>query len=166
MKIEKQKKVLKWILGRAYRAKDHKEQLEKRLAHIRIEMNSPCMAVNYGFAPKSKKVGGGASDLPIKLIEIEEKIAEQIRVVGDAEKEIMEILDYIPINMIERQIMELRHLDMMSWYEISDAIYMTRQNCYRKYKNALGNLLQIPAVLEIIEKKEKEYDDWILYAKK
>ena len=149
MDREKQKDILKWMLGRAFRAENHKKQLKERLARIRQEMDAP-----YGN-------GDGAAARVIKLTEVEEKIVEQMKVVAEAEIRVMEIIEYIPIHEVARQILELRHIDMMTWYEIAEAIPMSRQQCSRKYKEALDSLLQYPEIQKKVEKAEPDYDAWI-----
>ena len=161
MDREKQKDILKWMLGRAFRAENHKKQLKERLARIRQEMDAPYEAIKYDAMPRSQGNGDGAAALVIKLTEVEEKIVEQMKVVAEAEIRVMEIIEYIPIHEVARQILELRHIDMMTWYEIAEAIPMSRQQCSRKYKEALDSLLQYPEIQKKVEKAEPDYDAWI-----
>ena len=39
---------------------------------------------------------------------------------------VMDILAYLPVNSLEREICELRHIDMKSWRQISEQIPMSR----------------------------------------
>lgn len=162
MDREKQVGILKWLLGKAYRAENHKKQLKERLARIRQEMEAPYGAIRYDAMPRAQgESDGPAAALVLKLTEVEEKIVEQIKVVAEAQSRVMEIIEYIPIHEVERQILELRHIDMMNWYDIAEEIPMSRAQCHRRYNEALETLLQYPEVMEKVEKAEPEYDAWI-----
>ena len=42
-----QEDVLKWMLGQAFRAEDHKRRLDERLKRINAERNAPIGGVGY-----------------------------------------------------------------------------------------------------------------------
>ena len=159
MDRETQKAVLKWLLGQAYRAEEHKQQLTERLERIRAEMRAP-MAVKYNQMPRAKKTGEGAAEYVLKLEEIEEKIMEQISAVAEAKMKVMEIIAYIPVHEPARQIMELRHIDMKDWYQIGEQMYMSRQQCGRYYRGALEALLEYKEIMGRVKKAEEDYIIW------
>lgn len=160
MDREEQKEILKYLLGQAYRAENHKKQLKERLANIRSEMNAPMGAAKYNPMPRSKKNGDGTADFVTKLSEIEEKILEQINMVSEAKLKVMEIIEFVPIHAVARQILELRHIDMKNWYQIEDQIFMSRQQCSRYYKDALDTLLGYPEIQKKVADAEADYNAW------
>ena len=53
MRKENEKaEVLKWLLGRIYRARQKKKRLDERLAKIRAERNAPLGGVSYPERPE------------------------------------------------------------------------------------------------------------------
>ena len=160
MDKETQKDILKWVLGSAFRAENHKNQLKERLAKIRAEMEAPMGTVKYNPMPRSKDVRDGAAEYMLKLSEIEEKIMEQIGLVSEAKMQVMKIIEFIPIHEPSRQIMELRHIDMKNWYQISEQLFMSRQQCDRLYREALEALLEYGEVRKAVKAAEKDYMVW------
>lgn len=73
----------------------------------------------------------------------------------------MDILDYLPIHSIERQICELRHIDFKPWSVISAEIPMSRSQVYRRYRMALDTLLKNQRVQAVMKEYEGEYDKYI-----
>lgn len=161
MDREKQRKILKWMLGQAFRADRHKKQLEERLKRIRAEMAAPYGAVKYDGMPRSQGVGDGAAALVLKEAEIEERITDQIKNVMTAKMRVMDIIECIPMGGATRQIVELRHIDMFKWREIEKAIPMSRQQCSRLYNMAIDSLLQRPTIERKVNLAESEYDAWV-----
>lgn len=131
MDKEKQVRVLKYLLGQAYRSNKHRVQLDARIR--------------------------GACRIP----GIEERILAQKREVEQAAAQVLDILDQLPIHSIERQICELRHIDSKTWIEISEEIPMSRSQVYRRYRMALDALLANRRVQAVMEEYEGEYDEYI-----
>lgn len=158
MEKRNQKDILKWMLGRAYAAEKREKQLKERWKRIRQEMDAPYGAVRYDAMPRSQGCGDGAAAMVFKLEEVEEKLIEQIKIAADEKMYVMEIIAYIPPYDLKRQILELRHIDMRKWHEIAAEIPMSRQQCSRKYTEALEELLLHPEVQEKVNRAEPEYN--------
>ena len=56
----------------------------------------------------------------------------------------MTIIEYIPITEIDREIFEMRHIDMMQWPDIEAAIPMSKSQCIRLYNATIDRLLLNP----------------------
>ena len=134
MDKEKQEEVLKYLLGRIYRADKHKNQLDARLKNI---------------AERRQMENLPAEDEPTSIrywiSDIECRILDQKKEIDQAIAQVMDIIDYLPINSIERQICELRHIDFKPWGAISAEIPMSRSQVNRRYKAAVKFLLKISA---------------------
>lgn len=150
MDKKKQAEVLKYFLGRIYRSDRHKSQLDARIR---------------GITAKRQIEGCPAGEDPASIwywiSDIEERILNQKREIDLAITQVMDILDYLPIHSIERQICELRHIDFKSWGAISAEIPMSRSQVYRRYRMALDALLENQRVQVVMKEYEGEYDKYI-----
>ncbi len=162
---EKRRKVLKWTLSKLYRADKKKRYLEDRLRRIAAEMNAPIGGSGYSPLPRnSGKVSDGAASIIIRLSEIEERVYRQKEAVDKALNTVMDIIDYLPEDDpeggLEREIMEMHHIDFMRWKDISKAIPMSRSQVNRRYKAGLDKLISYKRIQKIIDDSEEEYDAW------
>ena len=115
---------LKRYLSQYYRAKERQKILRERLADIRTELN-----------PAGKN--GRNTSLAIKMAEIEDRIAQQSEIEATAILDIMEVLEFLPQDSVEREIMEMRHIDCKPWNEIMRTIHLSRAPCFRRYSTGL-----------------------------
>lgn len=146
----KQTEVLKYLLGRIYRADKHKNQLDARLENIIAR----------------RRVGNmPAEDDPTSIkywiSDIESRILEQKKEIDRAVAQVMDIIDYLPMHSIERQICELRHIDCKPWGAISAEIPMSRTQVYRRHKSAIKLLLENQRIQVMTEEHENEYDTYM-----
>ncbi len=146
----KQIEVLKYFLGRIYRSNKHKSQLDARIR--RIKAKRKIERCHEGEDPAS---------ICCWISDIEDRILEQKREIDMAIAQVMDILDYLPIHSIERQICELRHIDFKPWGAISAEIPMSRSQVYRRYRMALDTLLENQRVQAVMKEYEWEYDKYI-----
>lgn len=152
--------VLKWMLGQVYRAEKRKHYLDDRLARIAAERDAPIGGQGYDPMPRSGSNGAGAASILFKLAEIEDRIYEQKAEVEKSIVRVMDILEYLPINSAERDICELRHIDMMKWSEIQDDIPMSHSQVHKIYQRAINMLLSFPRVMKMVEDNR---DDYVAY---
>lgn len=160
MQKDRQVKVLKHMLGQIYRADKRRRQLDDRLETVRARRQSPIGGVGYAPAPKGSKRGDGASAIIFKLAEIEDKIRAQKREIDDAVVRVMDIIDCLPVNSIEREICELRHIDLKPWGAIAASIPMSRSQVNRRYNAAIDLLLTDRRIREMVAMHEEEYLHW------
>ena len=50
---------------------------------------------------------------------------------------IMDVLEFLPQDSVEREIMEMRHIDCKPWNEIMRTIHLSRAPCFRRYSTGL-----------------------------
>lgn len=155
--------ILKWMLGQRYRAEKRKRQLEDRLSNIAEEREAPIGGVGYKPLPRSSSGNGnGAASILLKLSDIEERIYAQKEEVEKTIVRVMDIIEYLPVDSLEREICELRHIDMKPWKEIQEEIPMSRSQCNKRYNKAMEMLLNNGRILYMIEESEGDYVDWKL----
>lgn len=150
MNKKKQVKVLKYFLGRIYRSDKHKSHLDARITGIKAKRR-------VEGCPEAED----PASIRYWMSDIEDRILEQKREIDLAIAQVMDILDYLPIHSIERQICELRHIDFKPWREISAEIPMSRSQVYRRYRMALNALLANKRVQAVMKEYEGEYDEYI-----
>lgn len=141
MDKKRQVEILKYILGRIYRSDEHKNQLDARIR---------------GIGERQK---AAAARFPVS--DIAGRILEQKREIDQAVTQVLDILDCLPVNSIERQICELRYIDYKPWSVISAEIPMSRSQVYRRYKTALNILLSNQYIQNIVKEHEDEYEKYI-----
>lgn len=150
MDKKKQIEVLKYFFGRIYRSNKHKSQLDARIRGIKAKRQiEGCTA------------GEDPASIRYWISDIEDRILEQKREIDMAIAQVMDIMDYLPIHSIERQICELRHIDFKTWGAISAEIPMSRSQVYRRYRMALDMILENQRVQDVMKEYEGEYDKYI-----
>ena len=107
---------LKNYLGQYYKAKFKRKQLEVRLKNFREEMVG-AKGISYSPVPRGQS-GGTTSkteDYVVKALEIEDRIMKQQVEVQRAMLAVMEVMDFLPIDSVERSVLEYRHIDCLPW---------------------------------------------------
>lgn len=136
--------LLKDYLGRYKRAKDKKEELEARVKMIRADIR-----FSDGRSMEDE------TSLKARISEIEARIDRQKDTMAKFILETMDIMDYLPSESLERSILEMRHIDCLSWREICRRQHMSRTPCCRYYRDGLDTILQNKRVRKIL----KEYEE-------
>ncbi len=85
---------------------------------------------------------------------------QQVRV-DQAILRVMDIIEYLPEDSLEKEICEYRHIDMMSWRQIEIAVPMSRSQCNNRYNEAIRMLLQNARVKEIAHEEREKYEEYI-----
>lgn len=151
--------ILKWILGKTYRAERRKTLLNNRLKRIREEVEGPIGGKGYSPLPRAKeKQNSGAAGIMEKISDIEERIYAQKADIEETIVKTMDILEHLPKNSTERDICEMRHIDMMSWPKIQDEIHISRSQCFKIYQDALNGILKNERIQKIVEEYREEYE--------
>ncbi|MBR1736345.1 MAG: hypothetical protein IJ736_04940, partial [Firmicutes bacterium] len=106
-------KYLKQYLNRYRAAKNRKDNLTHRLEEIRAEFGSPIKGIGFEQSAVSKthKVGDGAAALTFRLAEIEDRIETERVIMQQRLAETMDIIELLPKDSIERDIVELKYID-------------------------------------------------------
>lgn len=151
------RRILKRYLSQYYRAKEKQAVLRKRLAELQEELQHPGIisqplgSVKYG---KGGHTSYGAASLVFRIGDIEDRIQRQIEVEARSINDIMDILDFLPPESRERDILEYRHIDCKPWSEIMDMVHLTRSPCFECYKKGLDKLLTYKKVRVTLEEFE------------
>lgn len=155
-----QRLILKWMLEQIIRAKKRKVQLEERLIRINAERNAPIGSPGYQPLPRNGGKNEGAASIVLKLAEIEDRIYAQREEVEESIVRVMDILDFLPVNSVEREICELKYIDLKSGREIEDEIPMSHSQVFVHFNRALDMLLQNETVRKMCRENEAAYLDW------
>ncbi len=123
-----ERRILKKYLTRYYRAKEKKALLQSRLHGLK------------------KTIAPGGENFS----EIEARMQGQAEEAERSVLGIMDILDCLPADSIERTVMELRHIDCKTWQKICDTAYLSRASCFRHYNKGMDTLLESDKVRSII----------------
>ena len=137
----KDEDVLKWILSQRFRATKKKLALEERKKAITLEQDG------------IDKPAGIAAIVE----EINNRMQKQQARVNQAIIRVMDIIDYLPNDSLEKEICEYRHIDMLSWGQIEAAVPMSRSQCNNRYNGAIQMLLQNERVKEIAISERENY---------
>ena len=150
------RRLLRRYLSQYYRAKEKQAALRKRLAELKAELNNPGVKLPpLGSTPtKRGNPSDGAASLIFKIGDIEDRIQKQIEVQIKSVSEIMDILDFLPAESEERDILEYRHIDCKPWSEIMDLVHLTRSPCFEHYNKGLDKLLTYKKVRATLEAYE------------
>lgn len=125
--------------------------LKERLCTLRFNQEHPLSGINMDGMPKGDSGGDGiACSLAIRIDEVERKIKEQQEITHKTMLEIMEILDFLPENEIERNILELRYIDCCSWTKTCRLVSMTRTPANIHWREGIYKLLEFKKVQKIL----------------
>lgn len=150
---KERKTSLKWYLNQYFRAAAKREQLELRIQAIREVMGS-VQGIRYDLAPggRTNNIGDGAASEILRIAEIEERIEEQNVETNQALMNVLEIMDFLPAESMERTILEYRHIDRLTWRKICGATNYSRSRAADYYNKGIEKLLTFQEVRERIEK--------------
>lgn len=83
--------------------------------------------------------------------EYRERLASQAASVQACALQVMEVLDFLPVSSIEREVLEMRYIDGLSWERISITECLGRSTVFRKVDQAYSTLLEHQRVRELVE---------------
>lgn len=110
----------------------------------------------YHLALRQKDILDNRRDqLNVKLAsatDIDARIKQQQEHLARILSDIMDVIDILQPNSLGRTVIEMRHIDCMSWTKIADSLYMSRSNAFNCYESALDDLLNHKSVNEKIKK--------------
>lgn len=149
--------ILKDYLGQYYRATRRRRQLEERLKNICAEMNAPIGGMNYSPVNiSSGRISQGSAAFTLRKSEIETRIEEQKKQTEVDLLRVMDILDYLDPGSDERMLLELRHIDNLSWAKVEKRASMSRSTCFDYYSKGINKLLTFKRVRKIIAEYAEE----------
>lgn len=142
-------------LSRYKRCIRRKHTLEHRKNDIIREFNHPLKSVSYDGMPRGNGGSLGCASLSFRLDEIETRINEQIEKSVKVLTEIMNIIEFLPSDSMERAIIEHRYIDCMKWWQICKEENLSRTPANNYWKKGLYKLLEYKKVQMIV----KEYEE-------
>lgn len=146
-RIREEKEMLKNYLGQVYVARKRKRQLENRLRDIQKDVSGPIGGKGYNPLPNHSSMSGdGAASYVYRMAEIEQKIYNQKEAIEIAILKIMDIMDYLPEQSMERMVLELRYIDCMGWKQVGSEVGLTRTPCNEYFQKGLEKLLEFKKV--------------------
>ncbi len=83
--------------------------------------------------------------------EIETRIEEQKSRVEKALLKVMDIMDFLEENSMERMVLELRFIDCKSWAAIEKEMHLSRRSCFDYQDKALEALLGFKKVRNLLQ---------------
>ena len=132
-----------------------KRVLERRRDEIIREFDSPLTGVSYDGMPHGSGEGVGCAALSLRLDEINTRIKEQMDKSVKVLAEIMDVIDFLPENTMERAIIEHRYIDRFRWWQICKEENISRTPATNYWKKGLKYLLEFKKVQEILKDYEK-----------
>lgn len=131
--------------------KDKQKRLEARRRNIIREFNYPLSGVNYDGMPKGSSISVGAAGLAYRLDEIDTRILQQQNRAAKLLLEVMNVLEFLPENELERDVLEARYIDCYTWSKTCAAVHLSRSSAYKYLKDGLNKLLTFKKVQKIVE---------------
>lgn len=84
------------------------------------------------------------------IAKIEDRLNDQRRNMAALMLKVLDLVDLLPLDSLERKIVEMRHLNGMNWKEITIQLCMSRSYAMSRYSKALGMLLSHEAAREMV----------------
>lgn len=131
--------------------KDKQARLESRRRAIIKEFDNPLSSVNYDGMPKGNSISVGAASLAYRLDEIDSRILQQQNRAAKFLLEVMSVLEFLPENELERDVLEARYIDCYTWSKTCSAVHLSRSAAYKYLKDGLNKLLTYKKVQKIIQ---------------
>ena len=150
------KELLKRYLNRYNKAKNRIKELEKLLVQLREDGAFPQSPGSSPTRIQSNSVGNGTAEFALRVVEIEEWINSQKRQLSTLLGEILDVLDYLPLESDERAVFELRYLGGKREVFICKARYISRSTYYTICGRGIKELLQYKRIDEILNNYEND----------
>lgn len=153
VKLTEEAVLLNSYLSQYRRCIERKKFLEKRRNDIIREFDNPLKGMSCDGMPHGSSEGTGCAALSFRLDEINTKIREQIDKATKILTEIMDVIEFLPENSVEREIIEHRYLDGYNWGKTCRAENISRTPATKYWRKGLYKLLEFEKVKKIL----KEY---------
>lgn len=144
-------KLLVRYLEQYSKCKDKQKLLESRRRNIIREFNYPLSGVHYDGMPKGSSISVGAAGLAYRLDEIDSRILQQQNRAAKLLLEVMNIMEFLPENELERDVMEARFIDCYTWDKVCSLVNLSRSASYKYLKDGINKLLTFKKVQKIIQ---------------
>ena len=138
-----EREAVKEYLQQYHDAKAKKQILEERHRTLSADLRDPGVGSTYRTMPTSKRQAreGGAVSLVYRIAEVEDRIGQQREAMAKAVLHVMDMIDLLPQNSMERTVVEMRHIDCKPCEKIDQAVHRSRYRVFDAYNAALDTLL-------------------------
>lgn len=133
-----------------------KRSLEYRRRDILQEFNSPLSAIRMDGMPRGSSTGVGCAALSFRLDEIESRISDQISKSEKVLTEIMDVIEFLPENSMERSVIEHRYIDRFSWDKVCRVEHISRTPAIRYWRKGLYALLEFKRITQVLHDYKQE----------
>ncbi len=129
-----------------------KKILENRMR--RISSDFAYRSPNFDGMPRASGTTDWNTAIIYRLSEIQDRIRQQADRASKSLEDIMNVIDFLNVNSMERRIIESKYIDMSGWIEMCRLHHVSRSTAIRHWKKGLYKMLAYPRVQEIL----KEYE--------
>ena len=152
------REAVKEYLQQYHMARERRRILERRHDVLARELKAPAPGSAYMTMPASRSAADseGAVSVVFRLSEVEERIEAQRIAMGRAVTMVMDLIDLLPENSMERTVVEMRHIDCKPWDQIAREIYMSRSAVFNYYNAALDRLLEFKRTRKLLDDFQEE----------
>lgn len=152
-----EREAVKEYLQQYHVARRKKHILEERRHTLAEELKSPATGSTFKAAPSSRPVNvDGPVSIVFRIAEVEERIENQQGEMAKAVLHVMDLIDMLPPDSMERTVVELRHIDCKSWEQISREVYLSRSAVFNYYNAALDRLLKYKRAHKLVNDYQHE----------
>ena len=136
------REAVKEYLQQYHIARKKKRILEERHRVLADELRVPAPGSAYKTMPTSHPAKtDGAVSIVFRVAEVEERIEDQREEMAKAVLCVMDLIDLLPPNSMERTVVEMRHIDCKKWERIALDVHMSRSRIIDYYNAALDTMM-------------------------
>lgn len=157
--LSEEAKLLMKYLEQYSTCKSRKDRLEARRKTIIREFESPLSGINYDGMPKGNKISVGSASLAYRLDDINTLILQQKEKAAKLLLEVMNVLEFLPVGSLERDVLETRYIDCTKAQDVGKKLHISRSSAYHYTKDGLNKLLTFKKVQKILEEFKQRLED-------
>lgn len=148
------REAVKEYLQQYHMARVGKKLLERRHDNLVRELKAPPVGSAYRTMPATRTPANteGSVSVVFRIAEVEERIEDQREAMGKAVLQVMDLIDLLPQNSMERTVVELRHIDCKKWERICQEVHMSRSRVNDYYNTALEIIMENKRARKLVEK--------------
>lgn len=152
------REAVKEYLQQYHMARERRRMLERRHDVLARELLAPAPGSTYMTMPASHPAADseGAVSVAFRLAEVEDRIEAQRAAMGRAVTMVMDLIDLLPENSMERTVVELRHIDCKKWERICKEVHMSRSRVNDYYNAALDTILSNKRAQKLVQDFEQD----------
>lgn len=145
---------VKEYLQQFHMARERKRILERRHDNLVRELKAPALGSAYRTMPtkRTQANSDGAVSVVFRIAEVEDRIDEQREAMERTVLQVMDLIDLLPQNSMERTVVELRHIDCKKWERICQEVHMSRSRVNDYYNAALEIIMENKRARRLVDK--------------